>query len=152
MQELEFDGKKYRTGKLDAFKQYHLMRKLLPLFSGLGESFARQAPLMNGNGEVPQTNFWASLAPISQAISEMSMDDSEWILKTCLTAVSIHNGRSWAPLTTPNGQLMFEDTEMLTMVQLSLAVVQDNLGSFFPVPLLNASAPAETASPSPTSA
>lgn len=152
MQELEFDGKKYRTGKLDAFKQYHLMRKLLPLFSGLGESFARQAPLMNGNGEVPQTNFWASLAPISQAISEMSMDDSEWILKTCLTAVSVHNGRNWAPLTTPSGQLMFEDTEMLTMVQLSLAVVQDNLGSFFPVPLLNASAPAETASPSPTSA
>lgn len=152
MQELEFDGKKYRTGKLDAFKQYHLMRKLLPLFSGLGESFARQAPVMNGNGEVPQTNFWASLAPISQAISEMSMEDSEWILKTCMTAVSIHNGRSWAPLTTPSGQLMFEDTEMLTMVQLSLAVVQDNLGSFFPVPLLNASAPAETASPSPTSA
>lgn len=152
MQEVEIDGKKYRTSKLDAFKQYHLMRKLLPLFSGLGESFARQAPVMNGNGEVPQTNFWASLAPVASAISEMSMEDSEWILKTCLTAVSVHNGRSWAPLTTPSGQLMFEDTEMTTLVQIALTVVQDNLGNFFPVPQLNGLDRAESASASPTPA
>lgn len=126
MQEVEYGGRKYRTGKLDAFKQFHLVRKLMPLFSGLGESWA-QMP-----ANVDQSNFWHALGPVAQAVAEMSTEDSEWCLKTCLSAVSLFNGRNWVPLMTPAGTMMFDDLEMSDMLQLSFAVLQDNLGSFFP--------------------
>jgi hypothetical protein len=145
MQELEIEGRKYRTGKLDAFKQYHLMRKLLPLLSGLGETFSERDPTV-------QRDFWKALAPIAQAISDMSVEDSEWLLKTCLSVVTTHNGRAWIPITTAQGSLMFEDIEMSTMVQLAFAAIQDNLGSFFPVPQPNGSDLTAPLSPSLTSA
>lgn len=131
MQELDIEGKKYRTGKLDAFKQFHLVRKLLPLFSGLGESFANMPAVTEGDA------FWKSLGPIAQAVSEMSTEDSEWILKTCLGAVTMFNGHNYTPITTAQGQLMFDDMEMNVMLQLAFAVIQDNLGSFFPAPQTN---------------
>lgn len=127
MQDVEIDGRQYRTGKLDAFKQFHLVRKLMPLFSGLGETYAGMSPEAASEG-----GFWKSLAPIAQAISEMSTEDSEWILKTCLSAVRVHNGRDYIPITTAQGALMFDDMEMTTMVQLAFTVIQDNLGNFFP--------------------
>lgn len=149
MQEVEIDGKKYRTGKLAAMTQFHLMRKLMPVFSGMGEGVAKRA--MNGNAEMP-TNFWATLAPIAGPISEMSTEDSEWCLKTCLTTVTMYNGRSWVPITTQTGQLMFEDMEMTTMLQLTLTVLQDNLGPFFPIPVVNGSGDADPPSASATPA
>lgn len=133
MQEVEIEERKYRTGKLDAFKQFHLVRKLMPLFSGLGETFAHMPAQTGGD------DFWKSLAPIAQAVSEMSTEDSEWIVKTCLSVVTVWNGRSWTPIMT-NGQLMFDDMEMMAMIQLSFAVIQDNLGSFFPGAQPNGSA------------
>lgn len=142
MQEIEIGEKKYRTGKLDAFKQFHLVRKLLPLFSGMGQSFS------NMPDQAGTDAFWKSLAPVANAIADMSTEDSEWILKTCLTACSYFNGRTWVPVTTPQGQLMFEDIEMAEMIQLAFTVIQDNLGSFFPVPQTNGLDPEVQPSPS----
>lgn len=128
MQELEIDGRRYRTGKLDAFKQFHLTRKLLPLFSGLGESFAQMPAQITDQG---QGTFWKALEPVAQAVAEMSTEDSEWCVKTCLAAVTMFNGHNWVPIMS-GAQLMFEDIEMTTMLQLSFTVIQDNLGRFFP--------------------
>jgi hypothetical protein len=145
MQEVEIEGHKYRTGKVDAFKQFHLVRKLMPLFSGLGETFS-QMPDKVGEGD-----FWHSLGPIAQAVSEMTQEDSEWCLKTCLGAVSVWNGQNWTPITTAGGQLMFDDMEMPTMLQLAFTVIQDNLGSFFPVPQVQNSGNGVSRSPLPSS-
>jgi hypothetical protein len=130
MQELEIGMRKYRTGKLDAFKQFHLVRKLLPLFSGLGETTATLSP----SGDA---SFWNSLGPVAQAISDMSVEDSEWIIKTCLSMCSTFNGRTWVPVMTPQGDFMFEDMDLQAMLQLAFAVIQDNLGAFFPAPQTN---------------
>lgn len=129
MQEVEIDGRRYRTGKLDAFKQFHLTRKLLPLFGGLGEAYAQMPAQVGDTRDVRA--FWKALEPIAQAISEMSTEDSEWCVKTCLAAVTMFNGHNWVPIMSGT-QLMFEDIEMTAMLQLSLAVMQDNLGRFFP--------------------
>jgi hypothetical protein len=131
--EHEINGRQFRTGKLSAFRQFHLMRKLLPLFSGMGESFAE----MPGNVITGEGQFWHSLGPVAQAIADMSDQDSEWIIKTCLSVVSVFNGRSWVALTTEQGDLMFNDIDMQVMLQLSFQVVQENLGSFFPAPQPN---------------
>src|SRR5262252_4128935 len=141
MQEVEIDGRKYRTGRLTAFEQFHLTRKLMPILSGMGETFSQiglgtagTAP--NGSDTMPP-QFWNALQPVSQAIADMSKDDSEFILKTCLKAVTVFNGSTYVNVTTPTGDLMFEDIDMMAMLQLSFAVIQDNLGNFFPAPRQN---------------
>jgi len=127
MQEVDIGSRRYRTGKLDAFKQFHLFRKLMPILSGLGESFGAES----GESEAA---FWSSLGPVATAIAEMSQQDSEFILKTCLMACTTWNGNGWVRVMGNNGEMMFEDISMMDMLQLSFEVVKDNLGLFFPGP------------------
>ena len=138
MEEVEIGGTRYRTGRLDAFKQFHLFRKLMPVLSGMGATFA-EAEASGSENILEDVKFWSSLGPAATAIAEMSTQDSEFILKTCLQAISRWNGQQWVRITTPNGELMFEDIDMMQMLQLSFEVMKDNLGSFFNVPLPNGS-------------
>lgn len=133
MQEVELGGHRYRVGKLDAFKQFHLFRKLMPVLSGMGAMFSGD----NEDGFTVDQNFWASMGPAATAIAEMSQQDSEYILKTCLHVCQMWNGHQWVRITTPSGELMFEDIDMMQMLQLSFEVMKDNLGSFFGVPQPN---------------
>jgi hypothetical protein len=146
MQEVEIGGHRYRTGKLDAFKQFHLFRKLMPVLSGMGETFSD----MQGEVELNE-KFWSAMGPVATAVAEMSQQDSEFILKTCLQTVSIWNGTNWVRITAANGELMFDDIDMMGMLQLTFEVIRDNLGSFFGAPLPNGSAAGEQAFPSPMS-
>jgi hypothetical protein len=140
MEELELEGTWYRTGKLDAFKQFHLFRKLMPLFSGMGETAATQvarAATTTGDSNAVR---WASFGPVAQAIADMSQQDSEFIIKTCLAVCLRKNPvGQWVRLATPQGDLMFEDIDLGVMLQLSFAVIQDNLAPFFPGRSLNGS-------------
>jgi len=148
MQEIEYAGIKYRTGKLDAFKQFHLFRKLMPLFSGMGETAATQAMATDASNTNENAVRWAALGPVSQAIAEMSQTDSEFIIRTCLGACQRQNpAGQWVAVTTPQGAIMFEDIDLLGMLQLSFAVLQDNLSSFFPGLNPNGSAGDITISP-----
>jgi hypothetical protein len=141
MEELELEGTWYRTGKLDAFKQFHLFRKLMPLFSGMGETAASQLAAAASNTNVPEGAVrWSSFGPVAQAIADMSQQDSEFIVKTCLAVCTRKNPvGQWVRLATPQGDLMFEDIDLGIMLQLSFAVIQDNLAPFFPGRPLNGS-------------
>lgn len=145
MQEVEIGGHRYRTGKLDAFKQFHLFRKLMPVLSGMGETFSDMP-----DGGVADEKFWSAMGPVANAVAEMTQQDSEFILKTCLQTVSMWNGNTWVRITAANGELMFEDIDMMGMLQLTFEVIKDNLGSFFGAPLPNGSAAGEQTFPSPT--
>jgi hypothetical protein len=69
-------------------------------------------------------------------------------MKTCLAACHRKNPLGqWVRVTTPQGDLMFEDIDLEVMLQLAFAVIQDNLASFFPGRPLNGSG-AEVAQPS----
>ena len=137
MIEVELGGQRYRTGRLDAFKQFHLFRKLMPILSGLGETSAQQELL---TAEASEASFWGSLGPVATSIAEMSQQDSEFILKTCLNVVQVWNGQTWVRVTSSTGDLMFEDIGMMEMLRLSFEVIKDNLSGFFSGPRPNGSA------------
>lgn len=146
--EEEINGVWYRTNqKLDAFKQFHLFRKLMPLFSGMGESQAVRMVREAGLGDNDAVTM-AAFGPVAQAISDMSQSDSEFIVKTCLAVCQRKNPTGqWVRLATPQGDLMFEDIDLQVMLQLAFAVIQENLAPFFPGRALNGSG-AEVAQPS----
>jgi hypothetical protein len=129
----EVYGNTYLFGKLNAFQQFHVMRRLASVSSGLGEGISR---LQAGGGAAKMQETGAILSviqPLISAIGNMSNEDSEYVLQTCLGVVQRRVGTSFSPIQSAPGDLMFPDIEMLTMVMLVWRTLEFNLGSFFDV-------------------
>lgn len=121
--DFEIDGIKYRTGKMDAFDQFHVARKLAPVIGSIGNISA----LASGDA--------SAIIPLTGAISSLPEEDCNIILQKCLSVVSRGTespaGTSWAPVwSTSAKRLMFDDIDMIAMVQIAGRVIQDALGNF----------------------
>lgn len=116
MAEFEVKGQQYRSGKLDAFKQFHLARRLMPVITA-----------MSGKESLDGT-----VSAVSTAIAGMSDTDCDYVLNACLAVVQRQQGQSWAKVFDDRSKsLMFDDIDMAGMLSIAQQVIQDNLGSFF---------------------
>lgn len=128
MTEIELGGQVYRTGKLDAMRQFHLSRRLAPIIPPLIPVFIK---LKNGGLEQDMLGFAGALGPFADGLAAMSDEASEYILGTCLSVVQRKGGKTWANVWDVQGKVcMFDDMQLPDMVQLTLRVIQDNLGPF----------------------
>lgn len=133
-------GNEYRIGKLPPFKQFHIARRLAPILSAIGSaalSLPNDAAPAVKQAASDEDDFAALLkfvGPIASSLSQLSDDDTEYVLNTCLGAVQRKSGNGWAKVLASNSKLMFEDIDLPTMTQLTIAVIKENLGSFFPEP------------------
>lgn len=164
MAQLLVEGHQYRTGKLDVFTQVNVMRRVAPVLSGLGLAMSKIGEAtsnivlnrMVGNGsaekeegeeeeqdtlfDAPDDNaingiMFESLGPIADAISAMKDEDVEYVLKKCMAVCQRQENGKWVRVSAQNGLPMFADIEMMAMLTLAFAVIQENLGDFFPVRL-----------------
>lgn len=120
---VEVGGQKYRIGRIDARKQFHVARRLAPLLAGMGES-----ALADKAG-----GFAAMVGPLTTALSSMSDEDVDYVLDACLYVCQrIQPNGQGAPVIARSGGMMFEDIDMGQMIQLAVKVIQENLGGFFP--------------------
>jgi hypothetical protein len=139
MQEHEFNGVHYRSGKLDAFKQFHVFRKLAPLLGGLFETIARtnealqKARDSNGSLADAEVDAFSAVGPVARALADMPADDLNFVLNTCLAVCQRRNPQgSWVQIMPDaGGQMLFDDIDLTVMIKLTLGVVQDNLSNFF---------------------
>jgi hypothetical protein len=174
MSEIELSGTRYRVSRLNVFDQAHVARKVAPVVFSMGRGYSTAlaklpqraaAPVEpepeHGNGAsgsaedftppdpqaVAEQNeiLFDTLGPIADVLAQMPEDDVNYILKKCLGVCSKHNGTSWVPMMR-GGELMFEDLELATLIQLTMEVVQDNLGPSLRGLLGQTSEVAETAS------
>lgn len=128
MKEIPIGSDFYRVGTLDAFKQFHVARRLASVFFALGSVKSKMSALASPD----EDSLLGAFEPVAQALGGLSNEDSEYVLKTCLTVVQKKQGDAWANVMASNGALMFQDLDMKTMMQLVVAVIQENMGSFFP--------------------
>ncbi len=121
--ELELSGNNYKIGKLSAMQQLHIVRRLAPTIFALSSATST---------DTPKTDFEAlsALAPVADMISKMSDEDSEYVVKSCLSVVFRQNATGWAKIQAGNGNLMFDDIDLSAMMKLTFEVVKDNLGNF----------------------
>lgn len=125
--EFEVNGIKYRVAKLDAMKQFHVARKLAPIFSMFAEHFGK-AP--GGKASAAQDiDFMSVLGPLAEAIGNLPDASAEFIINTCLDAVTRLDGAGWAKVRTT--QIMYPDIDMTVMLQLVWRVLEANLSAFF---------------------
>lgn len=121
MSDIEVNGNVYRIGRMDARKQFHVSRRLAPLLAGIGGAISGK-----------KADVTATFQPIAEALAQMSDEDTDYILDNCLAVVSRQQGNQFAPVMARGGNMMFEDIDLPTMMQLTISVIRENLGGFFP--------------------
>lgn len=145
--EITLNGIKYSSIRLDAFKQFHIARRLAPVVLSLGmgavlmmkfkESVASATPKTEeAEAQDDLTAMATAGKPIADVLAAMSDADSEYVLKLCLGAVSreLGGGAGFGPILTSGGALQYNDLGLVQMLQLTHAVVMENLGNFMPAP------------------
>lgn len=128
------NGTNYQIGKLDAMRQFHVMRRLTGVASALGDTVGVVSraggikALLEGKGPDPVK----VIEPLTKAISAMTDADSEYVIMNCLSVVKrqVAGDTGWAPVVVSN-QLMYQDMDLPVMLQLVWRVLEDNLASFF---------------------
>ena len=126
MTERLVDGITFVTmGKLDAFAQLNIARKLgpaLPIVEGL---------IRPENAEKDKGILTVLM------LSRLSDEDSEFVIRKCLSVVGRRDGSKTFKVTGPDGSLMYDDLSMATMLDLAVDVIEENLGGFFRTALGN---------------
>ncbi|CNI53679.1 phage tail assembly chaperone [Yersinia pekkanenii] len=108
----------YRAQKLDVFAQLKVSRKLLPLLAGILKD------LRSGTVTIE-----TALPGIAQSLSDISEEDLNAIIHPCLAMVSRKHGKTYNPIFT-GGALMFDDIDLMAMLQIVGRVVGDSMGNF----------------------
>jgi len=127
--EFEIKGVNYRTSKLSVFDQLKVSRKLLPVLAGILGDFQSVKTAAQG-GDVYKA-LETALPKVADSLAEMSEEDTNAIIFPCLSVVSRQNGKVWAPVMSQN-ELMFDDIDLMSMLQIVGRVVGDSLGNFLP--------------------
>lgn len=122
----------YRAGKLGAFKQLHLSRKVAPIIPTLIPVFVKLSASQGGN---PLSGDLAGMAellgPFAEGLASMPDEAAEYVLGTCLAVVQRKQGATWAPVWSErNSVCMFDDMDLGAMIQIAVQVLRDSLGPF----------------------
>lgn len=127
--EFEIKGVNYRASKLSVFDQLKVSRKLLPVLAGMLGDFQGIKAAAQG-GDVNKA-IESALPKIADSLAEMSEEDTNAIIFPCLSVVARQNGKNWSPVMV-QGALMFDDLDLMSMLQIVGRVVGDSLGNFLP--------------------
>lgn len=126
MSEFQVGPHTYSVGKLDAFRQFHIVRRLGPVAASLGIGWLR---LKKGQKD----GFEELLRGALEDLGKLSDEDANYVLVNSLSAVRRRRALDggWDAITTPGGALMFPgEMDMAVMLQLVWHVLEDNLGNF----------------------
>jgi hypothetical protein len=141
MSEREFSlaGRDFKLCKLDAFKQFHVVRKVGPILADL-------LPAMKDIGKVKNVESLPSdeqmenvakvAAPVMTGLSKLSDRDAEFVLCVLLSCVEMKRPEgNWARVARvedkDNCFLMFQDMELPMLMNLAGRAFMYNLSGFF---------------------
>lgn len=123
----------YRSGKLNAFTQLHIVRRLTPCLTGLtGFADTKLKIVKDDEGKVVGVDgdMGAALEPLTQAIVNLKDEDVEYIFNACLEVTERkQSGGGWARVRV-NDTTMYDDLSLLDLFQIAGRVMMDNLAGF----------------------
>ncbi len=143
---IEVSGQTYRIGALSPIEQFHVLRRLAPIMSTLGnahkimEIVGRAKAAKEAAGEAAADEgpgaFALLMGPMLEAASGMPEEHVNYIIFTCMSACQRQGqgtaGIYWQPLLAADGKsFMFADMTMADMLKIVSETVQGNLGNFF---------------------
>lgn len=141
----------YRTTPMDAFKQWHILRRIGAAATGdiievanriidarKSQSAAGENWLVGMMTSMEIVDLIPIIEPLIRSIGRMTDADSNYVMMGCMACVQRQatGGAAWAPIV-QNEQLMYSDIRMPEMLQIVAHVLRDNLQSFFAEPLIS---------------
>ena len=135
--DFEFGGRKFKLSKIDAFKQFHIVRRIGPILSDL-------LPAMQGIGALQKSGDSESLseeqkfkmvekfaAPLMTGFSKLTDADAEIVLHGLLQSVEVQQAAgNWARVST-GSMLMIQDLELPHLLRIAGQAFMFNLAGFF---------------------
>lgn len=136
--EFEIAGQKYQARKLQVFDQMAIAKRMMPVMKHLLTPeimLAVAAARADGEKlELAKLDIGKFLPAMADAIYSLSDDDSERIIRTALKVVQRQGpGGVWTGVLTPQGDSMFDDIDLPTMLQIAWKVIEAQLGGFFSI-------------------
>jgi hypothetical protein len=131
--DFEFGGRKFKLNKIDAFKQFHIVRRIGPIISDLvGAVAGHKVKDFNTLTEDAKLDMIAKIAtPVMMGLSKLSDTDADLVLLGLLQSVEIQSSSgNWARVAN-NSMLMFQDLELPALLQIAGRAFMFNLSGFF---------------------
>ena len=128
----EINGKQFKLSKINALKQFHIVRKIGPILSDMVPVLQKIAKEnTESKSESEKLESAGELAgPIMLGLSRLSDKDAEFVLFNLLAAVEMNQGSNWARIS--NGEvLMFDNLDMPTMLNAAGRAFMFNMSGFF---------------------
>lgn len=119
----------YRSRKLDAFAQMHVVRRIAPIITSLKAMFEQGLR----PDDQADADFFDTLGPLVDAVSALPDADVNYVVATCLAVVDRQSGPGWQTVwNSAAGRAQFEDiqTNMMLMLHLCYMVIQDSVSNF----------------------
>lgn len=130
----EINNRKFKLGKIDAFRQFHIVRRIGPLLAEFMPALAgmNQKKMANLSETEKLEEFVKMIQPVMLGLSKLSDADADYVLFRLLGAVEVHQGQfdTWAKVATDTG-LMMQDLELPTLLQVAGRSLIFNLSGFF---------------------
>ena len=102
------------------------------MFESLGNRLQSVFDNLQRRGKLTEADLLAIMEPVMGVVAKMSNEDVEFVIMTSLQVVQRKQGDLWARIM--NGKsFQFQDITMPQMIQLTVAVVKENLSDFFAV-------------------
>lgn len=128
-------GRDFKLGKLDAFKQFHIVRRVAPILADLLPALknAQAGPgdlaVMSEDKKLDMVGKFAT--PIMSGLSQLSDADAELVLYGLLSSVEMKQpAGNWARVATGT-MLMIQDLELPQLLQIAGRAFMFNLSGFF---------------------
>lgn len=129
---LKVGDHQYQIGKLNVFEQLMVAKRLAPLFASL---MATGEIARSGDQTKVGDLLIAMLPKLSEGLATLKDEDLLFVVKKCLSAVRRQAGPGFVPVVSDaNQRLMLEDIDLPQMLELTWAVINQSLSSFFPSP------------------
>lgn len=129
-------GHEYRIGRLDAFSQLHVARKIAPLVPQAFASLGVMAGITDPKSALEKvaanpSHYAASLAPLATTLAAMSDEHVNYVVSVCLAVVYRAQGERWAAVwNNSHNTAMFDDMGLDVVLRLVVEVIRDSLGNF----------------------
>lgn len=129
----EIKGTKFKVSKINAFEQFHIVRRLAPVLKDMIPVAAKFNKLQKSGKkleDLDEDEAMAAVLPIVDGISKLSDEDSERVLLSLLKAAEINTGGAWAKIANEKG-MMFDNLDLPVLLQVAGRVFMYNISGFF---------------------
>lgn len=121
----EINGVRFQSTRLNAFIQFHVLRRLGPLLAKVGPVFLAPNASIN-------LDDLTMMGPALEALSSMSEEDCDYVIQQCLSVTKRYQDPGlWVNVWNSQAKLLqFADLDLASMMQITVHVLGESLASF----------------------